>query len=88
MSAAAKSVIDKVRELSEGEKVEFVEMLHDEADETVINAWEKADQESWDREGLEKAKRRMEELESGEVDGISWDDLRREIEKERGIELS
>ena len=88
MSAAAKTVIDKVRELSDDEKSEFVGMLRNEADESVIDAWEKADQQSWDREGLEEAKRRMEELDSGRVEAVPWEDLHQEIAEKRGIELN
>jgi len=71
MSAILKQVIENIEELTSGEKALvahcLLSSLETKHDESVDSAW------------AELAEKRVDELESGVVKGVSWDEIRNEV---------
>ncbi len=71
MSAILKQVIENIEELTAGEKALvahcLLSSLETKYDESVDSAW------------AELAGKRVDELESGVVKGVSWDEIRNEV---------
>lgn len=71
MSAVLKQVIENIGELTSSEKALvahcLISSLEEKHDEKVDDAW------------AELAEKRFSELKNGEVEGISWSEIRNEV---------
>lgn len=71
MSAAFKQVIENIKNLSPEERALVAHCL--------ISSLESAPEEGVDEAWAELADKRFHELESGAVNGVSWDDIKKGI---------
>ena len=61
MTTEAKQLVESFQNLPQEERSEAIRQLRSSANEIDIAAWEKADQEAWDAEGIAEAERRWEQ---------------------------
>ena len=71
MTVAFKRVIENIKSLSADEKALIAHCL--------ISSLESSNDEEVDDKWLKISEKRLLELESGEVDGVSWNDIRSRV---------